>query len=377
MLLPGLNLRRFALAGLVLLAAGCTVILAAGCASRDQITSYTVRKPELIDPTLAAAAAAAEPKPTQTLGAIVVLENAGWFFKVTGDPAQVEPQREAFLNFVKSVRFTTGPAPQPTWDLPTDWVAQPGNEFRFATLQMPAGERTLDLAISELPRDKETPVEDFVLVNINRWLGQVSLPPIAVADLAKETETFKIGDHDCTFVSLVGESAGGGMGGAPFAPFASGATAAPGSSPNVPVRPSAKSSAAGGELVYDTPEGWKVGKSTGISSVALVVTDGDKKVDITVTPLRPSDLLENVNRWRGQVKLPPVKAADLPALVKKVDALGVKADYVELVGPEATILGVSANVGDKIWFIKLSGDNELAALENARFQEFVKSLKLK
>jgi hypothetical protein len=42
-----------------------------------------------------------------------------------------------------------------------------------------------------------------------------------------------------------------------------------------------------------------------------------------------------------------------------------------------TTLGAIAPVGDRVWFIKLKGDNELAARENARFQEFVKSLKLK
>jgi hypothetical protein len=367
MLLPGLHLRRIALAGLVL--------LAAGCGSRDEIRKYTVRKPELIDPTLAAAAAAAEPKPTQILGAIVLLDDAGWFFKITGDPAQVEPKRNDFLAFVKSVRFP-GAQPEPSWELPSGWTESPADQFRFATLRIPANPEPLELAVSVLP--KNVADDEFVLNNVNRWRGQVSLDPVDQAELAKSLEAFQVDGHDCKFVSLVGESAGGGMGGAPFA---RGATAAPGTSPTTPVRPktTAASADAEGELTFDTPAGWSPGKTNEFRRAAFVVKDGDKEVEITVIPLGlgSGTLLENVNRWRGEVKLPDVKEGDLPTIVRKVDALGVKADYVELVGPATTTLGAIAPVGDKVWFIKLKGDNELAARENARFQEFIKSLKLK
>jgi hypothetical protein len=368
MLLPGLHLRRIVLAGLTLLAAGCY--------SREQITSYTVRKPELIDPTLAAAATAAESKPTQILGAIVLLDEAGWFLKITGDPAQVEPQREAFLNFVKSVEFKN--ASPPTWDLPDGWTEQPGDQFRFATLKMPADQGALDITVSELPRNM-LPAEEIALININRWRNQVGLPPITAAGLDEDTETFQVGDFECVFVSLVGESSGGGMGGAPFAPFATGATAAPGTSPTTPVRPKSAAVASGSELTFETPEGWAPGRTNEFRRAAFVVKDGEKEVEITVIPLGlgSGTLLENVNRWRGELKLPDVKEGDLSAIVRKMDALGVKADYVELVGPAQTTLGAIAPVGDKVWFIKLKGDNELAARENARFQEFVKSLRLK
>jgi len=369
MLLSRLNLRRGLWPALLLLVAGCY---------REQITSYTVKKPELIDPTLAAAAAAAQPRPQQTLGAIVLLEDAGWFFKLSGDPAQVEPQRGAFVNFLKSLQFAGSPEPQPQWDLPEGWSELPGNQFRFATLRLPASAGPLEITVTTLPRG-ETPAEEYVLANINRWRGQVGQPPISAAELASTTETFKVGEFDTTFVSLVGETTGGGMPGAPFVPFAGGA-AAPGSAPSVPDRPTPTAAAGGNEtLEFDTPEGWTAGRTTEFRKAAFTVADGEKKVEITVIPLGAGSgtLLENVNRWRGQVMLPPVKEADLATVVKKVESLGVKADYVELVGPAETILGVSAPVGDQVWFIKLSGDSKLAERENARFQAFVKSFKLK
>ena len=64
---------------------------------------------ELIDPTLQAKtkapAAAAE---QQTLGLIVPVGDTGWFFKLTGEKTAVEPQHEAFLQFITSIKCPQG-----------------------------------------------------------------------------------------------------------------------------------------------------------------------------------------------------------------------------------------------------------------------------
>lgn len=362
MLLSRLNLRPGLWPILMLLAAGC---------SRDQITSYTVKKPELIDPTLTAAAAAAEPKPQQTLGAIVLLENAGWFFKLSGDPAQVEPQRGAFVDFVKSVQFAGSADPQPKWELPEGWSELPGNQFRFATLRLPASAGQLEITVTTLPRG-DTPAEEYVLANVNRWRGQVGLPQVSAEELAGTTETFKVGPHDATFVSLVGEATGGGMPGAPFA----GGAAPPAAQP---AEPPARAVESGGKITYDAPEGWTPGKTSQFRQAAFTVTDGKKSVEITVIPLGlgSGTLLQNVDRWREQVGLEATTEEELAKSAKKIETLGVTGNYVELVGPKGTLLGVAAEAGGQVWYIKLLGDSELAARENSRFQDFVRSLRLK
>src|SRR6478609_7282913 len=116
----------------VLWAAGA-LLLSGGCGQHDQITSYTVRKPELVDPTLAVkpAAATAAAADNQTLGLIVPVGDMGWFFKLTGDVRSVEPQHEAFLEFVQSLKFSPPPDAKPSWTLPSGWKEQPGREMRF------------------------------------------------------------------------------------------------------------------------------------------------------------------------------------------------------------------------------------------------------
>jgi hypothetical protein len=142
---------------------------------------------------------------------------------------------------------------------------------------------------------------------------------------------------------------------------------------------SAPTGSAASDLKFDAPSEWSPGKPNAFSLAAFKVADGDKQVEITVSTAG-GDLLANVNRWRGQVKLPPIDAAGLVKAAKKIDTLGSTGDYVEIVGPEAanreTILGVQAEAGGRTWFVKLKGDAELAQREKPRFETFVKSLKL-
>jgi len=200
----------------------------AGCGQHDEITSYTVRKPELVDPTLVArttqarsasegSAAASE---NQTLGLIITTGDQAWFFKLTGDVKAVEPQHEAFLDFVQSIKVPSSGG-NPTWTLPEGWKQLPGSQFRYATIQLPAaaGEKPLEITVSSAGGD--------MLANVNRWRQQLSLPPIIVYELASTTETLKIDGRDATLVSFVGKGTGQMSGGAPFAPFAGGATLPP------------------------------------------------------------------------------------------------------------------------------------------------------
>jgi len=221
-------------------AAAAGVVLLLGCGQHDQITHYTVTKPELIDPTAVTQArsasegstqarsasegstqarSASEGSETQTIGLIVPVADTGWFFKLTGDKAAVEPQHEAFLQFITSIKFSDG---KPTWTLPADWKQLPGSAMRFATIQIAADGKPLELSVIPLPQSGGD-TEKYVLDNVNRWRNQLNLKPIPADDLPTTSKSLKIDGHEATLVSLVGTGSGGMSGGAPFAPFAGGA----------------------------------------------------------------------------------------------------------------------------------------------------------
>lgn len=340
--------------------------LVAGCGSRDEIARYPVTKPELVDPTpVSTSGPAAAVSDQQILGAIMLVKDRGWFFKLMGDPVAVEPVRSQFVSFVQAIRFTADAEPTPEWTLPDGWTALPGNEFRFATLRLPqktgAG-KALEITVSSAGGD--------VLANINRWRGQVGLGPITAEELKSSSETFKVGEYDCTFVSLVG--AGSGAMSAPMAPVVSG-----GATP----RAAGDKRPASGDIAYEAPPEWAAGTPNQFSLASFSATAGEQKVSITITSAG-GDLLANINRWRGQLKLGPMTSAELASSLTKIETLGGHGEYVELISPDGavprqTILGVVATAGGRTWFVKLMGDSELAAKEKPRFEAFVKSLKLR
>jgi hypothetical protein len=165
---------------------------------------------------------------------------------------------------------------------------------------------------------------------------------------------------------MAGPAAGGGLipglpGGGPLA-GAGAAPAAPG-------------------LSYRAPAGWTEGQAGGMRRAAFTVKDGDRAAEMTVIALATGsgDLLSNVNRWREQVGLGPVDAAGLKAIVQDVPIAGGTGQRVELVGPaeakpREAILGVIAERGDQVWFLKLKGDAALVEQQRGPFDEFVRSL---
>jgi hypothetical protein len=336
------------------------VALAAGCRPQDEITRYTVPKPELIDPTLASAPPTTTEQ--QMLGAIVLVDDSGWFFKLTGDPAAVGPLEESFESFVKSLKFAGNP-PEPKWELPTDWKALLGDRGRFATIQIPAGDLPLEMTVTVLAR-RGVDQTQYVLMNVNRWRGQLGLPEIAADELRANTTPIQVDGHPGSLVNITGVGTGGMSG----APFAGGAMP--------PVTPSTGSGNSSPELDFKRPDSWTEAPPKTFGLARFLAGEGDQSVEITVSSAG-GDLLANVNRWRGQVGLAPIDETELSKAATKIDTLGTQGDYVSLVGPEQTILAVAVPVRGTQYFVKLQGANDLAQGEKARFESFVKSLKFK
>lgn len=196
---------------------GFIVVLACtGCGKQEQISRYTVAKPEPIverDPHEGLGIKPPSGEPTdRTLGAVVPRGEQGWFFKVTGPKDAVEAQVGAVTDFLKTVRFTTEAKPE--WNLPEGWQQRAGNDIRFATLVIPAAPKPLELSVTVLPKSGDD--GPYILMNVNRWRNQLGLPPVAAEELADGSTQVAVGDATATIVNLLGASSGGSMGRPPF-----------------------------------------------------------------------------------------------------------------------------------------------------------------
>ncbi len=207
-------------------------VLFSGCQKGEEIQHYTVQlpKPRTTDKTTKLpdghppigdsgktgdgkdgnGQTVANDAPEKTmLAALIPHSGQAWAFKVTGEPDVMEKFAEPFETFIKGVKFS---GENPEWKLPDGWTEGPPRQFGYATLKV--ADPAVEIAVSSV---NQTP--NFLADNINRWRGQMSLPPLEGEKLNDSTKKLELsGDLSATVVKLTGKQQAGGMGRPPFAP---------------------------------------------------------------------------------------------------------------------------------------------------------------
>lgn len=296
----------------------------------------------------------------RTLAAIIPDGDQVWFFKMTGPAAQIEPQVANFDRLLDSLKFGAAADRPIDWSLPPGWSAKEGSGMRFATLI--AGEAAEAPELTVIPLGIEA---GDVLPNVNRWREQLGLPAIGAADLGRDTRPLKVGGRDGVRVEL---ATGGASTGA--------------SEGTKPVGETPGSSAAPTEPGFTVPEGWVRNAGNTMALAAFTVTDADRKVEISVTPLSGAagGLLANINRWCAQIHLPPLGEAELIAVARKGTIAGQNAVFVDL-DPGASagaarerILGAILVRDQVTWFFKMKGAADLVEKQQAAFESWLTSM---
>jgi hypothetical protein len=333
-----------------------------GC-DKDQIRGYQVHRVET-EPMTPAHAALGR---SRMLAAIVPHGDRIWFFKVLGPEEQVGEQKEAFDQFISSIRFSDQREPPISWSVPEGWEQQPGSEMRYASFSVGSYDPPLELTVIPLGSEASS-----VLANVNRWRGQIGLPPIRDQELSEVTTQRDLGGVTATLVDLAGS--GGSGAGAGVGQTAS-AAGPPMASKAAPSR---------SQLQYTVPNGWLENPNPRSPRVAAFqVAEGSQLAEVTVIPLPgpAGGLLSNVNRWREQIGLGPTTAEELSKELRTIEVAGSAAQAVHLVGPESAgtqrqgILGVILIRPDQTWFIKMQGPAALVAQQNSAFEAFVTSVR--
>jgi hypothetical protein len=306
-----------------------------------------------------------------------------------------------------------------TWTAPVAWKARPGSSMRKGSYAIGAeGGPVADLAITAFPGDVGGD-----LANVNRWLGQLGRPPIAEAELAATVIPFPAAAMDMKIVDLAGGTAEAPlrMLGAivphqnatwffkltgpdavvapekaafleflktvkvsaqpPAAPVAAPvtATAAPAAAPadmaGTPVV-----SASGPGLKWTAPAGWQEKTGVGMRKATFTISGANgAAAELAVTAF-PGDVggdLANLNRWRGQLALPPVTEAEFAGAVTRLKVNGLTVTLADITGggdnPQR-LLGAMVPHAGATWFFKLTGPAALVAAEKPAFLSFVQTL---
>lgn len=135
-------------------------------------------------------------------------------------------------------------------------------------------------------------------------------------------------------------------------------------------------------LNFTTPNGWQEMPATTMRVASFAISQNDRRADVSVIPLggMAGGDFANVNRWRGQVGLPPLADDDLAKTSQKVEVAGQPAELFDLAGTNegsgdaARILAVILHRDDTAWFFKVSGDAALVENNKPAFITFLKSV---
>ena len=167
------------------------------------------------------------------------------------------------------------------------------------------------------------------------------------------------------------------------APAKEAVAAAPAPRPAMQATPAmqAEAAQAGQPTWAELPAGWSVGPANAMRKGSWTLTgpNGTKaEVAVTVFPGNVGGLTANVNRWRGQIGLPPASEADILAAAKPGKVGADEAQRFVMVsadGAKSTDAFLVPKNGST-WFCKLSGDTAAVQAQADAFTRFLAQSKL-
>jgi hypothetical protein len=133
-------------------------------------------------------------------------------------------------------------------------------------------------------------------------------------------------------------------------------------------------------LKWSLPAGWKELPGNAMRAATFELPKGPGKAEVTVVTL-PGDVggeLANVNRWRGQLALPPVSEADLAAARTRLRCPAGEALVYDLLGTgekKTRMVAAMLQVSGTTWFFKLMGDEQAVAAAKPAFLTLLRGLK--
>jgi hypothetical protein len=139
------------------------------------------------------------------------------------------------------------------------------------------------------------------------------------------------------------------------------------------------SAASGGEFIWEAPAGWETGRSSSMRLASYSVPAKGVMADCSLIALGGSGggLVANVNRWRGQIGLPPWGEAEVQGAAMMIEGKMGEMTYFRLENPDqpqSAMLVTMISGAGRTLFAKLSAP--LANLDAAEpaFLEFCRSI---
>jgi hypothetical protein len=294
--------------------------------------------------------------------------------------------------------------PQLQWQLPNGWQEKAPSQMRVASFAVAGTDgETDDVGVIPLP----TGGDELALVNM--WRDQMQLPALTNETT---TETISVGNDsaklfDITsdallidgkfrarilvaelprggtswFFKMTGEDSFVAAQKQNFLQFLKSVSFVENAPAQITTAPATQSES--GKSIWTIPSDWKQIDPGAMLFAKFSITSGDTKADVNISSFAGDGggLSANANRWRGQLDLPQISEADLPALTTSMDSANGKIQIVDLTGTDpktgrpARLVGAIVPQNGQTWFYKLMGDESVVAQQKDAFIQFIQSAK--
>jgi hypothetical protein len=131
----------------------------------------------------------------------------------------------------------------------------------------------------------------------------------------------------------------------------------------------------GAGLTWTAPTHWQPKAASAMRKGSYTVPAGAAAGDLAITAF-PGDVggeVANLNRWRGQLQLPPASEADLA--LTRFEQDGLKIAVIDFDNGQQRLLGAIVPLRGSTWFFKLTGPAAPMAEEKPAFLAFLKTIK--
>jgi hypothetical protein len=288
---------------------------------------------------------------------------------------------------------------------PPNWESQPLSQMRQASFLVKGDNG----AIADISFVSLGAAAGNVLDNVNRWLDQLGEPPITEQKLDNIAQRLTTSLGDVTVVDLAGLAkdadpakdgriiAAMAMTGSStlFFKMRGNAELAESQKPdfikwvaavcNAQTETGSRQMAAipprdadAPQIKWTTPDSWTEvpPSSMRYASFSASAENGDK-IDISVVtfPGEGGSDVDNINRWRGQIGLPPMGESAVTSQIAPLRTPGTTFSTTDIVGAKARTIAAWTRHDGRVWFFKATGPNAAVEKEKPSFVKFIESVR--
>jgi hypothetical protein len=330
-------------------------------------------------------------------------------YRVSKAPLEesVSQQQEAMPTNTAAPRMPGNIAPTAATAVttPPNWEPQSLSQMRQASFLVKGDNgATADISLVSLG-----PAAGNVLDNVNRWLDQLGQPPITEQKLGEIAQRLTTSSGEVPVVDLAGlpkdaDPAKDGriiaamlttetstlffkMRGnadlverqkADFIKWVAAVCDAQTEAKSQPIAAMPPGDTGPPPIKWQTPGNWRAVSPSSMRYASFTApAENGEKIDISVVTF-PGDGgsdPDNINRWRGQIGLPPIDKNAVTSQVAPLKTADATFSTADIVGAEARTIAAWIRHDGRVWFFKATGPSAAVEKEKPNFVKFIESVR--